>query len=115
LSLNLNSTSSFSDCCNTKTQKDPTELTNQIQGWTGIPGPDETPVLQELSDHEPGAQGPVIGDMREKEQLETLTLEDKPALTSNAKPIPKGPTTVPIGIPNAEPALLGHPDAGAEI
>lgn len=28
--------------------------------------------------------------MREKEQLETLMLEDKPALTSNAKPIPKG-------------------------
>jgi hypothetical protein len=88
--LNLNSTSSFSDCCNTKTQKDLTELTNQIQGWTGIPGPDETPVRQELSDHEPGAQGPGIGDMREKEQLETLTLEDKPALTPNAKPIPKG-------------------------
>jgi hypothetical protein len=56
-----------------------------------IQGPDETPVLQELSDHKPGAQGPGIGDVREKEQLGTLTLEDKPALTSNTKSIPKGP------------------------
>jgi hypothetical protein len=41
---------------NTLGREKPTELTLQIQGWTEVPGLDGTPILQELSDHEPDVE-----------------------------------------------------------
>ena len=49
----------------TPAHEKPTESTLQIQGWVEVQGPDGTPVLQELPDHEPDTPAPRTGDTRE--------------------------------------------------
>ena len=52
--------------------------TLQIWGWVEVGGPDETPILQELSHHEPDTAVSRIADTSEEQWLAMQFAHDKP-------------------------------------
>lgn len=83
--LNLNPTSSSSDSCDTTIQKDLTEPTIRIQGWTEFPGPD--------------AKVPVSVTGGKSSHWQRLRF----------------PVAVQISVANAELTFLNHLDVGADV
>jgi hypothetical protein len=68
---------------------EPTESTIQIQRWKKIVGPDNTPILEELPEHELETPAPRINDTEKEQWLITGRAPGKPMSVPHNRLIPK--------------------------